>query len=222
MNWTLVAIIVILAICAIVGFKRGIVRMILSLVFSVVGFIAAIIITPLLTESIRDNTTWDDKIIERTEQYMADSGFLLISDSAEVKEIFPEVFQNEIDKSAEEYIEKGVDAYNDYIVLKVAGLILSSIIYIIVFLAIIIVCSVVGMVVRTIAKLPIIRTANDIGGMVVGLAVGLMFISLLFLVLMGCSNFSWAERIYYDIERSPLLTFMYNKNLILIIIAKIF
>lgn len=222
MNWTLVAVIIILAVFSIVGLKKGIVRMVLSLVFSIVGIIAAIIITPGVTSYVKSNTDWDDKVLERTAEYLEESGFLMTTDSVEVKEIFPEVFQKEINTEAEKYIQSGVEAYNEYIAGAVANFILSSIIYLLVFVVILVVCGVIGAIINAIAKLPIIRVANDMGGMAVGFVLGLLFVSLMFLVLMVFSNFPWTERIYTDIESNPVLAFMYNKNLILIIIAKIF
>lgn len=222
MNWTLVAVIVILAAFAIVGLKRGIVRMVLSLVFSVVGIVVAIVITPAVTSYVRANTEWDDRVTERTREYMEESGFFISKDSDDIKEIFPEVFQKEINQGAEEYLEKGADAYNAYVTEAVANFILSGIVYLLVFVTIVVVCAVLGAIVNAIAKLPLIRVANDLGGMVAGFGLGLIFVSLLFLILMVFSNFSWAERIYMDIESNPVLSFMYNKNLILIIIAKIF
>ena len=222
MNWTLFAVITILAVFAIVGLKKGIVRMILSLVFSVVGFIVAIIITPAITSYVRINTNWDEKIEKRTFEYMEEAGFLITSDSEEVKEIFPNVFQKEINYGVSEQLQNGVDVCNDYMTGMVANFILSTIVYILVFIVIVVVCGIIGAVVNTIAKLPVIRTANDIGGMIAGFFLGTLFVSLMFLVLMAFSNFSWAERIYEDIENNPVLSFMYNRNLILMIIAKIF
>lgn len=222
MNWTLVAVIVILAAFAIVGLKRGIVRMILSIVFSVVGIVVAIIITPGVTSYVRTNTDWDDRVTERTREYMEESGFFISKDSDDIKEFFPEVFQKEINQGAEEYLKKGVDAYNEYIVGAVADFILSGIVCLLVFVTIVVVCAIIGAIVNAIAKFPLIRVANDLGGMVAGFGLGFIFVSVLFLILMVFSKFPWAERIYMDIESNPVLSFMYNKNLILIIIAKIF
>ena len=222
MNWTLLAVIVIVAVFAIVGLKRGIVSMLLSLLFSIVGIVTAIIITPRVTSYVRSNTNWDEKVEERTMEYMEDAGFLMNADSAEVKEFFPEVFQKEINAEADEYIQNGVDSYNEYIIGMVTNFILSTIVYLLVFVGIIIVCCIIGAIVKAVAKLPIIRTANDLGGMIAGFGLGLICVSVMFLILMVFSNFPWAKTIYADIESSPILSFLYNKNLILMIIAKIF
>ena len=222
MNWTLLAVIVIIAVFAFVGLKRGIVSMLLSVLFSVVGIVAAIFVTPTVTNFVRENTEWDDMVRTRTMEYMEDAGFLMTADSVEVKEIFPEVFQKEINAGADKYIQEGVDAYNGYVIGAVTNFILSSIVYLVVFVSIIIVCCIAGAIVKAIAKLPIIRTANDVGGLMVGFGLGLLSVSLMFLILMVFSNFSWAEGVYADIESSPILSFLYNKNLILMIIAKIF
>lgn len=222
MNWTLLAVIVIIAVFAFIGLKRGIVSMLLSLLFSAVGIVAAIFITPAVTGFVRENTELDDAVRTRTMEYMEDAGFLMTADSEEVKEFFPEVFQKEINAEADKYIQEGVDAYNGYVVGAVANFILSAIVYLVVFLSIIIACCIVGAIVKVIAKLPIIRTANDLGGMIAGFGLGLLCVSLMFLILMVFSNFPWAKVVYEDIERSPILSILYNKNLILMIIAKIF
>lgn len=57
----LTGVILILAIFAVIGWRKGVIRLVLSLVSMIVTILAAVIIAPLATTAIRNETNIDEK-----------------------------------------------------------------------------------------------------------------------------------------------------------------
>ena len=58
----LTGVILILAIFAVIGWRKGVIRLVLSLVSMIVTILAAVIIAPLATTAIRNETNIDENI----------------------------------------------------------------------------------------------------------------------------------------------------------------
>lgn len=222
MNWTLVAVIVILLACAVGGMRTGIIKMILSLVFSVVGIVVAIIITPGITDYAREHTDWDEKIRERTYSYMEETGLFLTEEDAQPEKVLPKMFQDKIDEEASGYLEKGIDAYNNFLVEKVTNILLSASVYVLTFVCVMAICILIGIFILAIAKLPVVRTVNGFAGMLIGLTIGYLIVSVLFLVVMLFINLEWGQAVYAQIDRNGFLSFIYERNVLLLVLSKIF
>ena len=222
MNWTLISVVVILAVFSIIGLKKGLLKMAFSLGFSLLAILVTVLIGPGINRYIKSSTEWDDKVIERTREYMSEKGFLLEQDSDVGEDILPKVFQEEINKSAEEYLKKGYEAYNDYVVKTVADFIFSAAVTVGIIIIMILIFLIVNAIIAGVGRLPVIKTVNRFAGMLVGLLFGFVMVSFIFLVLMIFNNSSLAETVYKDIASNPFLSFIYNRNLLLIVITNIF
>lgn len=222
MNWTLVVVIGILVIFSIIGLKEGIIKMALSCAFMVVSIVITMFLSPTVKEYIRDNTNWYDKIQSATQSYFEQEGLLLEGDADEITGVLPEVFQEEINEAAYEYLAQGYETYNRYIVDKVSSLIFSAAVMIGIFVCLLLVYIIVRIIITLADKLPVIKEANRFAGFLAGLAGGLIAVSFVFLVITMFSNTDLATRVYSDIASNEFLAFLYNKNILLIIISKIF
>ena len=58
----LAVVLVILCIFALIGMKKGVIRIAVSLATMVITLTVTTVVSPVLSEYIRNNTTWDDKI----------------------------------------------------------------------------------------------------------------------------------------------------------------
>ena len=222
MNWTLVVVIGILVIFSLIGLKEGIIKMALSCAFMVVSIVITMFLSPTVKEYIRDNTNWYDKIQSATQSYFEQEGLLLEGDADEITGVLPEVFQEEINEAAYEYLAQGYETYNRYIVDKVSSLIFSAAVMIGIFVCLLLVYIIVRIIITLADKLPVIKEANRFAGFLAGLAGGLIAVSFVFLVITMFSNTDLATRVYSDIASNEFLAFLYNKNILLIIISKIF
>lgn len=98
----------------------------------------------------------------------------------------------------------------------------SGITYVIIFILIIVVGSIIGVFLNRIAKLPVVRVANDFGGLVVGFCQGFIVISVAMFVIKILKDYSYLQWIIEDIESNKLLMFLYDQNLWLFLARKIF
>ena len=222
MNWTLVAVIGILIIFALIGLKQGLVKMALSCAFTLVAIVITVFLSSAVKGYIREQTDWYDKIHSVTQNYFEQEGLLLEDDKGEIAGVLPEVFQKEINDVASEYLKQGYEAYNQYIVDKVSDLIFSVAVMVGIFVCLWLVFLVIQIIIKITDKLPVINEANRFAGLLVGFAGGVLAVSLMFLIITMFSNTEFATRVYSDISSNEFLSFLYNKNVLLIIIAKIF
>jgi uncharacterized membrane protein required for colicin V production len=97
---------------------------------------------------------------------------------------------------------------------RLADAAIRSIVYIAVFAVIFIVMRVVLVTTGFIARLPIIRQANRLVGLVFGLCEALVVVWLMFAIITAFGNFEWASNALAMIGDNALLTFLYEQNLI--------
>ena len=105
---------------------------------------------------------------------------------------------------------------------KVTGDKFSGITYVIVFILIVTVGSIIGVFLNRIAKLPVVRVANDLGGLVVGFCQGFIVVSIAMFVIMILRDNESIQWIVEDIRSNKLLLFLYEQNVWLFLARKIF
>ena len=105
---------------------------------------------------------------------------------------------------------------------KVTGDKFSGITYVIVFILVIVVGSIIGVFLNRIAKLPVVRVANDFGGLVVGFCQGFIIISIAMFVIKILRDYEAVQWVIEDIESNKFLLLLYDQNVWLFLARKIF
>ena len=204
----LTGVILILAIFAVIGWRKGVIRLVLSLVSMIVTILAAVIIAPLATTAIRNETNIDEN--------MAQSIYTILSENKEVDQYFsneqmipdginisqagehlqniskaimevgdrinlPESLTNAIEAMPESELmtiinEQGQASIKEIslriIALRLSNIILTAIIYIVIMVVVFIVLRIIIGATGIIRRLPIIKQADKLGGVIVGLIEG--------------------------------------------------
>ena len=222
MNWTLVAVLAILIVSTLIGWKKGFIKMLLSLVSMVLVIIITSLIAPGVTKIIKQNTEWDEALESKVEVLLEEKGMLISDDVAvNTDELdLPVAIKDKIGDSAAEYLSKGAEAYNNYVVSLIAGLILSAIVYLVLFIILMICIGIICRLINLVSKLPVIKQANAILGIAAGLLEGLVFVWLFFVILTVFANFDFASKVYDDINRNAFLGFLYDKNALIYVVTK--
>lgn len=224
MNWTLLAIAAIILISTIIGMWKGIIKML----FSCISVILVVLITsfaaPRIAGFVKAHTEWDEAVRDRTESYFEENGILKSADGQIDTETLPlpVTIRENIAESAEEYLQKGYDVYNQYIVDAAAGIVFSAIVYAAVFVLLMIVLAVVSAILNLVSRLPVLRQVNKLAGGIVGALLGFLIVSVLFIVLTVFSNHPFAGVVFEDINSNPVLLFLYDKNILLHLLLNIF
>ncbi len=225
MNWTLLVVAVTIILFALIGLKKGIIGMIFSLASIVIVIAVTILIAPGLTTYIQKNTNWSDSIRSKTESYYEDKGVLKYSDDNidTVDEIpLPEGLKTAISDKSGEYLDKGYEAYNNFIIDSTTDIIFSAIVYVTLFMLIYLLLGIIRVVVCSVGNLPVIRQVNKLAGFIAGLAMGILVVWVGAVLITIFSNFSFTEVVFNNINSSKVLTFLYNNNFVLKMILDIF
>ena len=200
MNWTLLAVAAIIIVCILVGMKRGLVRMI----FYTLSFVLAIFLTnltaPYVTNMIKNNTSIDDGI----ESSISDS----IGEMVEIP-------------GSMQVMTEVKNLYGNRVSGWMSDVIISTAVYAILFVLIMIILRIIGMTLKIIDKIPVVRSVNRISGGIMGAVEGLLVVWMFFLIIVIAGNTVFANRVYNDVRQSVVLSFLYDKNLILNTFIKI-
>lgn len=209
----LIGVIAVLVLSGLNGYKKGLVKIVLSMVAMIVTVILAGLLTVPVSGIIKEATP----VYEAIETSIDD---IVKSNNIDVSTIdklnLPEQLQEKIMEGADEAIEN----FNNYIVTTVSDMILKALTFLILIVVIYIIVSIIIKVFDFISKLPIINSINKTGGLIVGLAQGLIVIWIACLIVTAFGDKSWAQETFRQINNNDFLTFIYNNNPIIYIVTK--
>ena len=220
MNWVLIAVIAVLAVSTIVGMYRGIIKMIFSVVSLVGTTIVVFMLLPLVTGTIKDNTSIYENIQHMVEEKFVtlDESFTYQSDDEIIDNLdFPDVIKEMLheNNTISKYAELGVNSVRDYLISYISDLIFNVIAFLISFIIVFILFRVLFGFISVIAKLPVIRQVNKIPGSCAGFLLWDVVIWLAFAVITVFGSSSLAKEVFAAVNDNAFLTFIYDKNIIM-------
>lgn len=210
----LIGVIGVLAISGLYGYKRGFVRIVLSMVAMLVTFVLAAILTVPVSAMLAAATPLDENIEESVSGLVADCG--VVDEETISNMSLPEQIEELLIEGAAE----AVNGFNEYIVSTVSDLILKAITFFVLIIVIYIIVRIVIFMLDFISRLPVINSINKTGGLAVGIAQGLLIVWIGCLIVTAFSDKAWAQEVFAQINANPLLTFIYNNNLIIFLVTK--
>ena len=210
----LIGVIAILALSAFYGYKRGFVHIVLSMVAMLVTSLLAGLLTVPVSAMIASATSVDENLEESVSELIA------LNEVVDVQSVSKLNLPSQIEDIIVEGASSAVGGFNEYLVETVAGLILKAITFFILIIVIYIVVRIVIFMLDFISKLPVINSINKTGGLIVGLLQGLLIVWIACLVVTAFGDKPWAQEVFTQINANPLLTFIYNNNLIIFIVTK--
>lgn len=114
-----------------------------------------------------------------------------------------------------------VDSFSEYVATQITDTAFNAIIFIVLFIIIYIILQVVIHVLDFVAKLPLLKEVNKLGGFAIGVIQGLLIVWVACLILTACSGKPWAQDLFAQINDNQILSFIYNNNLIVWIVTNI-
>lgn len=224
MNWTLVVVAAVILVSTIIGASKGIIKMVFSCLSLIVVIAVTTFVAPHIGRFVREHTQLDESVRDKTETYFEEKGLLMSADGQiDPEELpFPVTIRESVAESAQTYLQSGYDAYNNYIVDTVAGIIFSAIIYVAVFLLLTIILTVLSCALRLVSRLPVLKQLNKLAGGIVGALLGLLIVWVIFIIITIFGTRSFAETVFSDINSNPVLLFLYDKNIILHFLLNLF
>lgn len=225
MNMVLIFVLAVLAITTFVGYKRGILKTVLSILSIVITLVAVFVLTPIMSGILKNNTTVSEKInqiVEEkiiTEEAFGNLTEEQIIDKLELPEAIKEVILE--NNTAKNLAEKGLSSFREYLIASVSDIVFNAIIFVISFVIIFIAIKILFAALNLVTKLPVIHQANTFLGLAFGLCEGLIIVWLFFVAVTMVGGSDMAKNIFEQVNDSAILTFLYKNNLIVKYILKI-
>lgn len=200
-------IIAILVLSIIMGYKKGLINVVFNIFAFFIALIATIILYRPVSNIIINNTEIDDKIKSA-----------IINNTTEEKQSEESSSNTGMQKYIEDAIKNTADEAKSQVIETVAKTvsiraveILTSIILFIVIRAVLIVLKVFT---QAIANLPLIKQFNELGGVVYGIAKGLIIVYIILTIMYFVVSINGKGNISEAINNSYITKILYNNNII--------
>lgn len=216
MNWLLIVVIAVIAGCGYMGYRKGLVKVLFSLLAAVVSLVLVGLVSPFIADFLQKETPLPAYVKEKSSKMAAEwnesrevgtqEGRFETIDSYDVPDFLKSYFKTE---HTEEMLEL---EFNDYISSKVADLVVGAASFVIAFVMINLVIYLLAFLLNTVMKLPGLHSLNRLGGLLAGLAEGLLAVWMFFLVITLFCSTEFGKECMQRIGDGKVLSFLYNAN----------
>jgi hypothetical protein len=209
---------------AVLGMKRGIVNMTLKTLHSLLSFGASVVFYPLASAAFRKTEAFDMLKLKITSLLGIDGILQAYTREQETSIInslkLPEVLKSRLleNNNSEVYKLLGVDSLADYISGYVANIILNVVFAWLFFTVFMLLLRFAMKTLRIASKLPIIHSANKLGGATLGLVLSVAVVWVAFTLIYVFITRPFAYGLYEYICDSSLARVLYENNPLLEII----
>lgn len=220
MNWLLLIIIIILLGSALRGYQTGFIRTAFALVSILVALVVTTIASPIVSKAIRSNDMIMGKVVEQLDGVIELDKSIKKSNQ-ETKFIedlsLPEVIKKTLieNNNIEAYKAMAVESFEEYLTHAMAVIVINVISYLVCFVVSLLLLFILSRVLDLISKLPLLNEVNKIAGLLIGLVSGCIKVWIFFILITLFSTTSLGENVFSMINSSPLLTFIYDNNLLM-------
>lgn len=123
--------------------------------------------------------------------------------------------------NGETFLESGVDNVCSYIAKSLTAMVMRGISYVLTLLVLLLLLHILIMVLDVANYIPIVKSINKAGGAIFGAGQGILIVWIFIGIVTLLSTFSWAYQVIQMIDESPLLAWLYKKDIFLKIIVDI-
>lgn len=216
-----------------IGLKRGMLKMAFSLVSVIVVLLLVNILTPPVKQLLKTTPIYTE-VQTGIEKYIkenidtATENVTQTGVSAQKKIIDNLPLPTGVKKSLNEnnteesYTALKVDSFAGYISESLADMIISAITFLLLFVILTILVRVLVHILDIVAKLPVIKTFNSIGGAIIGLVESVVILWILCIVVTAFSATEWGQTVCAAIAENGFLSLIYDNNIIQQIVTGIF
>lgn len=215
MNSLTIIALVVIGTFALIGHHRGFIRMLLSIISLALTLYLATLISPYISSYLQGSALYDS-VYDGTYSYVSN----VVNQSAAntMDGIMDEL---QLPEMMKKYVEAGISTMGNQIDVaavissRLAATIFDVLVFIVTFVAATIVVKLIIAALDIVSHLPVIHGLNQIAGLVAGIAEGLVFVWIFFVILGMMNGSDFAVNIYTQINESPILTALYNHNIIM-------
>lgn len=242
MNWLLIIVILVLALCTLNGYRKGLLRMLYSALAWIIAFAFVSWATPGINTYLKENTVVYQKVVQYCEQGIREK----VQEQAEKQlqqatedgqqngepaKLFedmgiklPDRIASDIAQKAAGVTDNVLDTGGAYNILaeELADFILNGISFFIAMAIATIVLHLISQIFRIVSRIPVLRGVNRYFGMVIGAVYGILIVWIGFYMIAICGSSEIGAQLLSYIYENTFLTYLYENNLIIFIRQLIF
>lgn len=200
----------IIILCIIIGYVRGLTGSLIKIVSFVLALIIAFILFVPVSNLIIDNTQIDENLEQSIRQ-------MIVGEKQGEEENMPTAITDYIGQKLDEATDSAKEAVADSTAEEVALTIVKAGTWIVLFIIARILLILLRFITSLIAKLPVIKQFDKLGGIIYGLLEGLIIVYVLLAIISFASPMIDGKFIT-AIDESIVGSMLYNNNLLLKII----
>lgn len=232
MNALLIVVGIIFLLSVIIGYKRGLVKIIASLLATLVCIVLVFLISPSVSKWIQESTPLRETVKNKCiELFLPDEttgeGALqteireeqrTLIEGADIPDVIKKMLVANNHNVA--YATLGVQTFSEYIGAYIAKVIADILAFLITFIAVFIIVRIALGMLNIVDKIPLVGGANHLVGGILGAGIGILIIWILFIVITLLYNTSLGVACMKGISESEILTKLYDSNILLKYITK--
>ena len=202
-----IIIIAILIINIIIGYKKGLINVIFNICAFLIAIIATLVLYKPISNIIINNTQIDNKIEEIIiKNNDNDSKKIEEKNNIDINTFIENAIQNTAEEAKKQATEVVAKQISTKVVEVITGIILFIVIRAILFI--------LKIITGSIAKFPIIKQINEVGGIAYGAIKGLVIVYIILTIMFFIISIKGNEKISTAIEESYVTKVLYNNNII--------
>lgn len=220
------------------GHSKGLIHIVLHLCSTVAAIILAALLVAPVTDFIQEKTPLYDaiekqsgRLVEKEETQNQEALQVEITDDESTfrnaaKQVMdklgvPENIQDSLlHIDVVQLAQDGITTVSDLIIRAVTEWVCAAIIFILLFLIMKIILSVVIKATDLINKVPLIGNVNQLAGLLAGAVYGIVVVWIVLVIIHMFGNTQWAQWILSSVNGNSVAEFIYNSNMILKMITK--
>lgn len=209
-----IVLILAVALSIFIGYKKGFVKVAVKLA----TFVFAIILSFLLQSSVA-KFVGEEVGLKNTISVAVQSKLTSLTENKESdKEINIKMLEktiNEINNAAEDKKAELIKTWSD----NITNFVLKGISFIVIFITVAILMGIIGLILNTVVKLPVLKTLNGVSGAIAGFIVMLLRIMILLTIIYFMSPLEIISPVIKYINSSCITKLLYENNIIVNIIG---
>lgn len=219
-NAMLILTLLILIVSIIMGAIRGFIKTFFSAFAVIVALIIAVQTGPYVGKVIQHTPIYSGIAGHIEENMNTQTEFMSEKVSDQIDTIagypIPEFIKETLieNNNSQMYEALGVYDFNAYVAAYMACLVINAVSFLVVFLLAFVIIKMIEGALNLVSKLPVLRSINKAGGIVCGVVHGLIRIWLIGVFVMAFAWTSIGQWASVQINGNPILSLLYNHNLI--------
>ncbi len=216
--------------CAVRGYRRGFIRELVSTVFVLLALVLVWVINPHINTFIRENTPLEEAIQNQckkmvTQQTDSSPG-MNAQDQENLLEglSLPDLLTDGLrdNNTAETYKYLSVTSFVDYVSGYLSETIVNGVSFVVSFLLATLLIRMVTYALDVLARFPILNGINRLTGALVGLAKGVIFVWIAFLIITIFCSTRLGGQLLSLISGDPFLSVLYENDVLVKVFMSIF